>query len=152
MNTIKQILSTFPGYNKGLVIPALQAIQAEYGSINLTVLYEVAEHFNTSSEQIYSILSFYPQFRFKPKGKYHIEICNSPLCKMNHHQEIISYLKNLIGIEPGEISSDALYSLDIGMCTGICKKHIRINNDVYLISSVDEIKSILDKYSKETKL
>lgn len=152
MNTVDQILSTFPNNNKGLIIPAFQAIQSALGAINLAVLYKVAEHFDVSSEQIYSILSFYPQFRFKPKGKYHIEVCGSTLCKMNHHQEIISYLKNLIGIEPGEISSDAIYSLDIGMCTGICKKHIRINNDVYLISSVDDIKAILDKYSKETQL
>lgn len=152
MNTVEQLLSSFPKNNAEFIIPAFQAIQEEYGFLNILVIKEVSQYFGVSSEQIYSILSFYPQFRFKPKGKYHIEVCYSMLCKMNHHQEIISFLKKIIGIAPGEISSDSLFSLDYGMCTGICKKHIRINNNAYFISSLDEIKSIIEKHIKEVLL
>lgn len=152
MNTIEQLLSSFSKNNTEFIIPVFQVIQEEYGFLSLSAIKEVSRYFGISSEQIYSILSFYPQFRFKPKGKYHIEVCYSTLCKMNYHQEIISFLKKIIGIAPGEISSDSLFSLDYGMCTGICKKHIRVNNNAYLISSLDEIKSIIDKNIKEVLL
>lgn len=150
MNLVKQILDSFPKNNTNFIIPAFQAIQNKLGSLNFAIVHEVSDYFGISAEQTFSTLSFYPQFRFKPKGKYHIEICNSHLCKMDHHHEIISLLKKIIGLEPGEISSDSLFSLDYGMCTGLCKKHIRINNNAYLISTVEEIKSIIDKLMKES--
>ncbi|NSW44510.1 MAG: NAD(P)H-dependent oxidoreductase subunit E [Bacteroidales bacterium] len=148
MSTFSDILSSYSSNNYTQILAVFQSLQQQNGYITHADIIQVSQYFNLASEEVYSLLSFYPQFRFKPKGKYHIEVCKQSVCRMHKNDEIVFFIQNIIGIEPGEISSDALFSFDFGLCTGICKPHIRINDDIFIFQSLDELKKILEQYIK----
>ncbi len=149
MSSLAEILSLYPKENKSLLLPLFQEVQEKNGYVSMANIIEVAEYFSIPSEVVYSTLSFYPQFRFSPKGKYHIETCNQCICRMNDSDDLELIIKRLIGINPGEISSDALYSYDYGMCVGICKPHVRINGNIQLLNKNEELKEIIEKTLKQ---
>jgi len=148
MSSVSDILSAYSFNNPSQILAVFQSLQQQNGYITYADIIQVAQYFNVASEEVYSLLSFYPQFRFKPKGKYHIEVCRQSVCRMHKSNQIMLFIKNMIGVEPGEISSDALFSFDYGLCTGICEPHIRINDDIFKFQSLDELKKILEQYIK----
>ena len=58
-------------------------------------------------------------------------------------------MKNLLGINEGECTSDGRFSLDSCRCIGACGMApvMMINDDVYGRLTVDQLDSILEKYN-----
>jgi len=92
------------------------------------------------------VISFYAALNKTPKGKYHIEMCNSTVCKVNDNYLIEEYLKKSLSIEIGETTQDSLFSLDYAPCFGACdvSPSIRINKRAYGKLTVDKVKKIID--------
>ena len=42
----------------------------------------VAEYLNTTLGHVYGVATYYTMFSLKPRGKYIIRACNSPVCNM----------------------------------------------------------------------
>lgn len=149
MCSTEDIYTQYPSSSLQWLLPMAQAIQKSNGYLTMSDVYKLASHFDCSASEIYSKLTFYPQFRFKPKGKYHIEICSQSICRMKNVQERIKYIEKLIGIKIGETSSDLIFSFEAGLCKGICKPHIRINDKIYLVNGLSDIKDIIYLITKQ---
>ncbi len=143
MSEIAEILSRFPANQKQYLIPVAQKIQEKMGYLSASTIYDMASYMGLSAPEVHSILSFYPQFRFKPRGKFHIEVCRYSVCRMNQSETIVSYLEKLLGIKVGETSPDLLFSLSYGSCKGVCAPHIRINQKIFRIQSLEDVKAII---------
>jgi|GEM_PF-4149131 NADH-quinone oxidoreductase subunit E len=143
MSSNNNIFNKYPCNQKQFIIPIAQDIQMIKGYLSMLDIIQLSEHVGSFPSEVFSVLSFYPQFRFKTKGKYHIEICNQNICRQFFIHERIKYIENIIGIKIGETSPDLIFSFDTGMCKGICKPHIRINGNIFLINQLSDIKDII---------
>lgn len=70
--------------------------------------------------EIYGVVTFYAQFSLYPKGEYKIAVCLGTACYVKGSGDILEKIKEKLGIEVGECSSDGKYSLDATRCIGAC--------------------------------
>lgn len=130
------------------LISILQDIQSEYGYLSFDNLNYVAETKNISLEEIYSVATFYNQFKLQAKGKYEINVCLGTVCYVKGSDEILEEITKILGIKNGECTKDLKFSLDTTRCLGCCSMApvIKINNDIYGFVKKEEVKNILSKY------
>ena len=80
----------------------------------------VAEILNILPIEVYEVASFYTMFNLKPVGKYVLEVCHTGPCMLRGSDEIIDYIKEKLGIGPGETTPDGLFTLKPAECLGAC--------------------------------
>ena len=80
-DALKQHLTeTFiPRYpnKRAVLLPALHAVQHEYGWIPVQAMEEVAQFLELAPAEVIDTASFYEEYWLKPKGKYLIQVCRS---------------------------------------------------------------------------
>lgn len=146
MDRIEQILEGFQHVNRDALIPMLQAVQDEFGFLSDEALEKIGGHLNLPTSKIYGLATFYNQFTFIPKGKYHIRVCNGSACHIDHSPSILKELKKQIGIEDGETTRDGMFSLEVVACIGACGQSpvIEINGIYYPKLKSARVKEILE--------
>jgi len=107
----------------------------------------IADHFKIPYSQLYEVFTFFSAINQSPKGVYHIEMCNSTVCRVNHKADIEAYLVKELKIKVGETTSDNLFTLDHAPCFGACdiSPSVRINKIVHGNLTVDKMNKILEK-------
>jgi NADH-quinone oxidoreductase subunit E len=106
----------------------------------------VAEYLNIPLSAVYSVASYYSMFSLKPRGKYLIRICKSPVCRMMGSYPLIDILKQKLGIEIGQTTSDGEFTLEVSECQGKCEMapSMLINEQHYKRLTVDRLEKILN--------
>ena len=131
---------------KGSLMPILQQTQEVYGYLPYEIMNKIAVFLEKPIEEVYGVATFYTQFRLSPQGKYRISLCLGTVCYIKGAGEILTEIKNLIGIENGECTPDGKFSLDTTRCLGCCglAPVMAINDEIYGNVKVKDIKKILD--------
>lgn len=146
MDRIERILNNFQQSNRDALIPMLQAIQDEFGVINEEALQKMGEHLDLPSSKIYGLATFYNQFTFETKGKYHIRICNGSACHLDHSDSIIKEIFKQLGVNDGETTRDGMFSLELVACIGACGQSpvIEINGQYFPRMKASGVKEVLE--------
>lgn len=105
----------------------------------------VADFLHISNSAVYSVSTFYTQFKFTPSGKNIIRVCRGTACHVRGVAKIVSEIEKQLGIKPGETNGDLKYSLETVACIGACALApvIVINDNVYGRITTDKIARIL---------
>jgi len=153
MIEIESILEKYPFVQRDNIIPILQDIQKNYGFLSEESIIKVGKYLNMPTSKIYGLATFYNQFRFEAKAKYHIRICNGTSCHINSNQLIINEIEKRLGIENGGITKDGLFSLEETKCMGACGLGpvMAINEKYYTEVSVHEVPDIIEYYLNNEK-
>lgn len=111
-------------------------------------LKEVASYLNTTLSHVYGVATYYSMFSVKPRGRYIIRVCNSPVCNMEGSTVMTGLLKEILGIGVGETTGDGLFTLELTECLGRCSiaPGMMIGEDVYGELTREKIVMILAKY------
>ena len=149
-NQVDKILDKYPGARRDKLIPILQEIQDFFGYLNEDSIKKVGRHLKLPTSKIYGIATFYNQFSFVPRGKYHIRICHGSACHVNGGVKLINELEKLIGLKNGEITEDGLFSLEIAACLGGCSRSpiIEINEEFYGFNDSRSLRTIIESIRK----
>lgn len=115
----RRVLKRFSKQRENLV-PILQGVQAQLGYIPLEAMVEVAEFLKIPEMDVYSVVTFYNQFRFNPPGKHSVRVCLGTACHMKGGYIVLDAWKRRLGIDRGETTSDREFDLDIVACVGCC--------------------------------
>lgn len=93
----------------------------------------VAAYLNTTLSHVYGVATYYTMFSVKPRGKYIIRACNSPVCLMEGSLNVLDELKKLLAIDIGETTADRLFTLEMSECLGQCARApvMMINQEIY---------------------
>ncbi len=83
-------------------------------------LVSVARYLNITYGEVYGVATYYSMFSLKPRGKYIIRVCNSPVCHILDANKFISYFKQKLNIDIGETTSDGLFTVEETACIGLC--------------------------------
>lgn len=128
----------------------LHKVQAEYGYIPPQAIRRVAEHLNTSENEVYGVLTFYKAFRLQPRGKHLVTVCQGTSCHVRGGPGVFDEMKKELGVEPGETTPDRMFSLETVNCLGCCAigPTVVVNGTYYSQVSVEDVHSIIAEYRK----
>jgi NADH-quinone oxidoreductase subunit E len=105
---------------RGNLIPILQQIQAEVGYLPHHAMLEVARFLNIPEIDVYSVATFYNQFRLTPPGKHSIRVCMGTACHVKGGHITLAAWQRRLKIGPGETTPDREFDLDTVACVGCC--------------------------------
>ncbi|XQP55042.1 MAG: NAD(P)H-dependent oxidoreductase subunit E [Mycoplasmoidaceae bacterium] len=145
---IKQIHS-----KNGTKLMCLQEAQANFGYLSREAMRMIADEFNTTTSEIYSIATFYTQFTFTKKGKYVITVCLGTACYVKGSAKVLEKFEQILGIKLGETTEDGMFTLASARCVGCCglAPVTMINDKVYTIlpDQVQETIDLILKHDRE---
>jgi len=75
----KEILGR-AGSGRENLMPMLQQIQAAFGYLPREAMIETARFLNVPEVDVYSVATFYNQFRLTPPGRHSIRVCMGTAC------------------------------------------------------------------------
>jgi NADH:ubiquinone oxidoreductase subunit E len=102
------------------LIPLLQEIQREFGYIPPQSIPIVARTLGLFPSQVQGVISFYTQLYTEPQGRQVVRVCRGTACHVRGGKTILKLVKQHLGIEEGETSSDLEYTLETVACIGVC--------------------------------
>jgi NADH-quinone oxidoreductase subunit E len=131
--SIEQVIERFPQAGRDSLIPILQAVQEEQGYLSEAAVVGIGRHLGIPASKVYGVATFYNQFRFQPKGKYHILVCRGTACHVKGSAKVLEAVVKHLKIEPGKTTRDKMFSLETVACMGACALSpvICINDDFY---------------------
>src|ERR1035437_1512353 len=118
--SIKELLENQPNLSRDRLIPILQEIQDENGYLSEEAIIVTAEFLKLPTSKLYGVATYYDQFRFEPRGRYHIRICRGTACDVEGALNLLNELENIMRRKPARTTRDGLFSLDIVRCIGAC--------------------------------
>ncbi len=146
---IKEILKMYER-ERGNIISILQKIQETYQYLPSNVLVYISKRLNISLSEIYSIATFYTQFKFKKMGKNSIVCCDGTACHVKTGPLLLNFVENELGIKSGETTSDKMFSIESVACLGCCaiSPVCIINGQIYGDLTLKKLRKILKNLKK----
>ena len=134
-----------------LAVDVMFAIQEYYGYLTDEGVEETAQLLEMSSLEVEQLATFYTFIYREPVGKYVIHVCDSVVCWMDGYETVWQYLCRKLGIQPGETTSDGLFTLLKVCCIGYCDRSpaMLINKKAYGSLTTEKIDGILGKLIAE---
>lgn len=105
---------------RGNLVPILQKVQGRLGYIPREAMVEVAEFLRIPEMDVYSVVTFYNQFRLNPPGKHPVRVCLGTACHMKGGYIVLDAWKRRLSINQGETTPDREFDLDTVACVGCC--------------------------------
>ena len=129
---IDEIISRYP-VRRSALIPLLYLAQRDEGFVSEAAMKEIAALLRLTPPQVYETATFYTMLNLKPVGKFHLQVCKSLMCALAGSDTVIGWVKTKLGIGPGEMTTDKLFSLSAVECLAACgtAPMMQVNDDYY---------------------
>jgi formate dehydrogenase subunit gamma len=108
-----------PG-GRGLLLPALHAVQDEFGHVPDEAVAVLAEEFNVSRADVHGVLTFYPDFRRQPGGRVTIAVCRAEACQAVGAGALLDEVAGRLGVPVGAVTPGGGVALEEVFCLGNC--------------------------------
>ena len=119
---IRELPRRFPAGSRSAVMPALDLVQEELGHLSPAAMAQVADALEIDPGYVEGVATFYSLFHLEPVGEHHFYVCNNLSCQLRGAEEILTHLKEEIGVsEFREVSQDGLFSCEPVECLGACE-------------------------------
>jgi NADH-quinone oxidoreductase subunit E len=105
---------------RGNLIPILQKVQSKLGYLPREAMLEIAQFLKIAEIDVYSVVTFYNQFRLSPPGKHSIRVCLGTACHMKGGYITLDAWKRRLGIDIRQTTPDREFDLDSVACVGCC--------------------------------
>lgn len=135
----------------GSAIMILQKIQAAYGYVSPPMLERVSQLTGFPTSNLYSIITFYAQFRQEPIGENLIQVCHGTACHLAGAEKISEAIQLESGAKSGHTSSDGKFTVEKVACLGCCSLGpvITINEETYARMSPEDARVLIKQRKKE---
>lgn len=132
-NVVESVLKRHPRAGRDALIPILQEVQEEQGYLSRDAVADISRHLNLPATKLYGVATFYNQFRFQPKGKYHFMVCRGTACHVKGSNRALEMAQKFLRLKPRQTSRDGLFSLEVVACMGACSLSpvVNLNGEFY---------------------
>lgn len=146
-----EVLTKYTKAGRDSLIPILQDIQDVEGWLSEESLSEVGRHLSLPVSKIYGVATFYNQFRFQPKGKFHVQVCRGTACHVLGSATVQTKLEQLLKVKTDETTKDGKFSLEVVACIGACglAPVISVNGKFHAKVTPDSLKKIIKSYKSK---
>jgi NADH:ubiquinone oxidoreductase subunit E len=135
------------------LISVLHKVQDHFGYLAKEHMDAVSILMQIPSTKVTGVASFYHFFNFTPRGKHRISLCMGTACFVKGAGHVLNKLKDLLGIDVGQTTPDALFSIDVARCVGACALApvMIVDEKVYAEVKPDQVAKILTEYGFDPK-
>ena len=102
------------------LIEVLQDVQKDYGYISEETMRAVSQDLGVPLMEVYRVASFYKAFRLTPPGKNVVTMCMGTACHVRGARLLLDQATGQLGVKPGEVTPDGLFSVEHVNCLGAC--------------------------------
>ena len=118
---IDEIIEQSIDLDGGLMV-VLNNLQSKIGYLSAPMQEYVAESMSIPVSKVHGVVSFYSFFTTVPRGKHVITFCIGTACYVGGINQMIDKAKQILGIDPGQTTSDGMITLEICRCVGACSQ------------------------------
>lgn len=105
---------------RSALVPMLLYAQDEIGYLSDGVIAEIADRLSLTELDVRNVATYYSMLRFKPAGKYNIQVCTNISCMLRGAYEVYERFQNELGIGHKGVTADGTFSLEEVECIGAC--------------------------------
>lgn len=117
----KWILRYPPEQKRSGVFEALRVVQEENGgSLTVELMNAVADYLGMAHIAVYEVATFYTMYNLHQVGKHVIDVCTNVSCMLNGSEKVLNHLRERLGINVGETTTDGQFTLQEVECLGAC--------------------------------
>jgi NADH-quinone oxidoreductase subunit E len=118
---VRRLQSLYPD-KRGALLPVLHLAQDAFGYISLEAEEYVATLFDLTPAHVHEVVTFYTLFFREPKGRHVVSVCHNLSCHLMGAKTIIDHLKQRLGVEVGETTTDGRVTLLAVECLCACEQ------------------------------
>ena len=149
---VKGVITKFSRERSNL-IPILQKVQAVAGYLSPEAITEISRFLDITENDIYSVASFYAQFRFTRPGEHNVKVCLGTACHVRGGELILDSLERELNVKTGQVTGDYKFGLERVACVGCCALAPVVvidQQDVFGKMTQTRVKEMLAQYKKGT--
>jgi len=125
---IDERITHYPVSKRSAVLPVLHCLQHHFGFISEESVDYTAQKLELEPIKVLEVVTFYPGFRQKAPGKFHIRVCRTLSCAMAGSYELMEAFCKEAEIDrstvshqdPIAVSADGKYSIEFSECLASC--------------------------------
>jgi len=138
---------------RSALIPMLLYAQDEVGYLSNAVVAEIARRIGITELEVRNVATYYSMLRFKPAGKYNIQVCTNISCMLRGAYEVYERFRKELGVGPDGVTADGLFSLEEVECIGACcwAPAIQVNYEFHDEIKPDLVPGILGAYAQRVE-
>jgi NADH-quinone oxidoreductase subunit E len=149
---IDREVAKFPVEQKqSAVMAALAIAQDEKGWLAPEVMQDVADYLGMPAVAVQEVATFYAMYNLNPTGKFKITVCTNLPCALSGGEKAAQYLKQKLGVDYRETTTDGNFTLLEGECMGACgDAPVMLVNNKRMCSwmSNDKIDALVEELKK----
>jgi NADH-quinone oxidoreductase subunit E len=105
---------------RSALVPMLLYAQDEVGYLSDAAINEIAARIGISELDVRNVATYYSMLRFKPAGKYNVQVCTNISCMLRGAYDVYERFQQELGIGHKGVTADGLFSLEEVECIGAC--------------------------------
>lgn len=102
------------------LIEVLQDVQETFGYISEEAMTAVSKELGVPVIEVYRVANYYKAFSLAPRGRHVITVCMGTACHVRGAPRMLDEVRGQLGIEPGQTTSDKMFTLERVNCLGAC--------------------------------
>ncbi len=148
-NTIREIISN-QKRKTVTVLSSLLAIQDSLHYLPDEAIEETAIHCKVTINDVWSVASFYTNFRFTPPGNNTLDVCWGPTCHITGSQKLIGQAHAQLEIEGEGETKDGKVTLRYSTCLGACAQSpvFAVNHEMHGKMTKNKVDQLINKLTK----
>ncbi|MDR1787799.1 MAG: NAD(P)H-dependent oxidoreductase subunit E [Treponema sp.] len=133
----------------GCLIMILHKTQETFGYISRNSAEQISRMTGIPLARVYGVITFYHFFKTTKPGKHKVSVCLGTACYLKGGGDLIEEARARLGIKPGEVTKDGLFSVDEVRCVGCCglAPVMVVGQDTYGKLKKDMLPGIFEKYT-----
>ena len=150
---VERLLSRYP-VKMNALLPILHLAQRENkGYLTPEWLKHVADVCEVSPTHVEGVATFYTMYKFKPPGKFHLQICTNISCGLCGGEQILEHVEHRLHLHAGATTEDGQFSIEEVECLGACgyAPVMIVNEEYHENLTIPKVDSLLDGLEKKYK-
>ncbi len=147
-----ELVKKYPAKRSAL-IPMLLYAQDEVGYLSDAVISEIADRLCITPLEVRNVATYYSMLRFKPAGKFNIQVCTNISCMLRGAYELFDRFQQELHIGHKGTTPDGVFSLEEVECIGACcwAPAIQVNYAFHDELKPEDVPGILADYLNQNK-
>ncbi len=136
------------------LLPTLYLAQEQFGYLSTEAMDYVGKLLGMPPVQVYEAVTFYVMFKKRDMGKYCLQVCQNISCSILGMDKLLEVAKEELGLSPGQVSEDKLFSLVTVECLGSCDTApvVQVNEDYVENLNPESFRELLRKMKSQEKV
>ena len=128
-------------------VSVLKWLQTQRGYLSDESIRDAAEYLALPVAELEGLATFYNLLFRKPTGRNVVKICDSISCWVCGYEKIRDHLRERLGIDYGETTTDGEFTLLPVVCLGNCDQAptLMVNDDLHDRLTPDDVDRILEQ-------